>query len=81
MVDCCLRDDMTSKETGLSPRSRHMSRGGGDTRMKLEKLFDAHVLTGVVIGALIGLHFPLDAYKGLLVILAVVMGLKVATSK
>ncbi len=45
--------------------------------MKLEKLFDFHVLAGVVLGALIGLHYPLDAYKGILVILGVVMGLKV----
>ena len=49
--------------------------------MKIEKLLDAHILTGVVLGMLIGLHFPLEAYKGLLVILGVVMGLKVVTSK
>ena len=45
--------------------------------MKLDKLFDHHVLTGVVLGALLGLYFPMDAYKGILVILAVVMGLKI----
>ena len=46
--------------------------------MKLEKLFDVNVITGVVIGALIGLHYPtLDAYKGILVILGLFMGLKV----
>ena len=28
-------------------------------------------------GALIGLHYPLDAYKGILVLLGVVMGLRV----
>ncbi len=49
--------------------------------MKLEKLFKHDVLTGIVLGALIGLHFPLDAYKGILVILAVVMGLKVVSTK
>ena len=49
--------------------------------MKIEKLFDAHLLTGAVLGALIGLYFPLDAYKGILVILAVVMALKVVTAK
>ena len=49
--------------------------------MKFEKLLDAHILTGVVLGMLIGLHFPLEAYKGLLVILGVVMGLKVVTAK
>ena len=45
--------------------------------MKLDKLFDFHVLTGIVLGLLIGLHYPFDAYKGILVILGVVMGLKV----
>ena len=49
--------------------------------MKLEKLFDDHILTGAVLGALIGLYFPLEAYKGLLVILGVVMGLKVVAAK
>ncbi len=49
--------------------------------MKFEKLLDVHILTGVVLGMLIGLHFPLEAYKGLLVILAVIMGLKVVTVK
>lgn len=49
--------------------------------MKLEKLFDAHLLTGIVLGAVIGLYFPLDAYKGILVILGLVMGLKVITAK
>ena len=49
--------------------------------MKIDKLFDVHLLTGVVLGALIGLYFPLDAYKGILVILGVVMGLKVITAK
>ena len=46
--------------------------------MKLDKLFNVHVLTGVVIGTLIGIHYPtLDAYKGILVILGLFMGLKV----
>jgi len=54
---------------------------GGDTRMKLEKLFDTHTLTGIVLGAVIGLYFPLEAYKGILVILAVVMGLKAVSTK
>ena len=49
--------------------------------MKLGKLFDIHVLTGAVLGGLIGLYFPLEAYKGLLVILAVVMGLKLVAAK
>ena len=45
--------------------------------MKLDKLFDFHVVTGIVLGALIGLYFPLEPYKGILVILGVIMGLKV----
>ena len=49
--------------------------------MKLDKLFDHHVLTGAVLGALIGLYFPLEAYKGILVVLGVVMGLKVVSTK
>ena len=49
--------------------------------MKIDKLFDHHLLTGIVLGALIGLYFPLDAYKGLLVILGVVMGLKLVSTK
>ena len=49
--------------------------------MKLEKLFDAHILTGVELGLLIGLYFPMDAYKAILVVLTVVMGVKVITAK
>ena len=49
--------------------------------MKLDKLFDLHVVTGAVIGALIGLYFPLEAYKGILVILGAGMGLKLVTVK
>ncbi|MDP3721894.1 MAG: hypothetical protein Q8R91_00110 [Candidatus Omnitrophota bacterium] len=49
--------------------------------MKLEKLFDAHLLTGIVLGALIGLYFPLADYKAILVILGVVMGLKVVAAR
>lgn len=45
--------------------------------MKLGKLFDDHLLAGIVLGALIGLHYPLEAHKGILVVLGVVMGLKV----
>lgn len=48
--------------------------------MKLEKLFDHHLLTGIVLGALIGMYFPLEAYKGILVIFGVAMGLKVVAS-
>ncbi|HEX9780112.1 MAG TPA: hypothetical protein VGB20_02760 [bacterium] len=49
--------------------------------MKLDKLFDVHLLTGIVVGGLIGLYFPLEVYKPVLVILAVAMGLKVVTVK
>ncbi len=45
--------------------------------MKLEKLLDVNILTGVVIGLLIGIHYPMEAYKGILVVVAAVMGLKV----
>lgn len=49
--------------------------------MKFEKLLKHDVITGIVLGALIGLYFPLAAYKPFLVILAVVMGLKVTATK
>ncbi len=45
--------------------------------MKLEKLLDVNILTGIVFGLVIGLHYPMDAYKGILVFIGVVMGLKV----
>ena len=45
--------------------------------MKLEKFLDVHILTGVVFGLLIGLYHPMDAYKAILSILAVVLALKV----
>ena len=46
--------------------------------MKLEKLLDIHVLTGIVVGTFIGLHYPaLGDYKLFLGIAALVMGLKV----
>ena len=50
--------------------------------MKLEKLFDVSLLTGVAIGALLGLYFPMESYKAILVVvLAVVIGSKVITTK
>ncbi len=45
--------------------------------MKLDKLFDTHVLAGIAVGALIGLYFPLGDYKLILTIVAVVMVSKV----
>ena len=47
----------------------------------IKKLFNFHVLTGIVLGALIGLYHPLDAYKIILLVLGVVMGLKVVATK
>ncbi len=50
--------------------------------MKLDKLFDVNLLTGVAIGALLGLYFPMEAYKAILVVvLAVVIASKVITTK
>ena len=49
--------------------------------MKFDKLLKYDIVTGIVLGAVIGLYFPLEAYKPLLVILAVVMGLKAVTAK
>ena len=51
------------------------------TRMKIEKLLHHHVLTGIVLGGLMGLYFPLEAYKTILVILAVVMSVKVVSAQ
>jgi hypothetical protein len=46
--------------------------------MKLDKIFDVHVLTGIALGVLIGLHYPvLGELKLFLGIAALVMGLKV----
>ncbi|GEM_PF-2932308 len=45
--------------------------------MHIEKWLKSDVLVGIVLGATIGLYFPLEAYKTpLLVILAVVMAVK-----
>ncbi len=51
--------------------------------MKFEKLLKHEILTGIVLGALIGLYYPehIGAFKPLLVILGVVMGLKVVATK
>lgn len=47
--------------------------------MKIDKLLHPDVLTGVVLGALIGLHYDLVGFKTILVILGLVMGLKLVT--
>ncbi len=45
---------------------------------KLDKLFDLHVLTGVAIGLVVGIHYPsLADYKLFLGIAALFGGLKV----
>ncbi len=45
----------------------------------LKKILDVHVLTGIVLGALIGLYYPdkIDVLKPLLVFLGVVMSVTV----
>jgi uncharacterized membrane protein len=45
--------------------------------MKLDKLFDVHVVAGIAIGALVGLHYPLGEYKVILAIVALFTGMKV----
>ena len=47
----------------------------------LKKVVDTHVLTCIVLGALIGLHYPLDAYKPLLIFLGIVMSVGVFSVK
>ena len=47
--------------------------------MKIEKLLHPDVLTGVVLGALIGLHYDLVGFKTILVFLGLIMGLKLVT--
>ncbi len=49
--------------------------------MKLEKLLQFDVLTGIVLGLLIGLRYSFASYELPLVIAAVVMGLKVVSAK
>ena len=49
--------------------------------MKLEKLLGHDVVTGMILGGLIGLYFPLDAYKFILVIMAVVLSHKLVSTK
>jgi hypothetical protein len=48
--------------------------------MKLDKLFDGHILTGVIFGLVIGMYYPqVGVHKDLLSILALVLGLMVVT--
>ena len=45
--------------------------------MKLDKLVDFHVLTGIALGLLIGLYYPIHVDKGVLVVIVAFMALKV----
>ena len=47
--------------------------------MNLKKFLDVNILTGIVFGLLIGLHYPVTdtTHKAILSILGVVMALKV----
>ena len=45
--------------------------------MKIEKLLDFPVLTGIVVGLFVGLHYPVHVDKTVLLVIAAVMGLKV----
>ena len=49
----------------------------------IKKVLDTHVLTGIVLGALVGLYYPsfVDALKPLLVILGVVLSVAVFSVK
>ena len=49
--------------------------------MKLEKFLGHDVVTGMILGGLIGLYFPLVSYKPILVVLAVVLGHKLVSTK
>lgn len=50
--------------------------------MKFDKIIDVNLLTGVLFGVIIGLHYPLEAYKTLLVVVfAVLVGSKILTHK
>ena len=45
--------------------------------MKLDKLVNIDIVTGVVFGLLIGLYHPVADYKTILLFMAGVLGLKV----
>ena len=45
--------------------------------MKLDKLLDFNVLTGIVLGLYIGLYHPIQVDHTVLVFIAAVMGLRV----
>ena len=45
--------------------------------MKIEKLLDFNILTGIVLGLFVGLYYPIQVDKTVLVFIAAVMTLKV----
>jgi len=45
--------------------------------MKLEKLLNVDIMTGVVFGLLIGLYHPVGDYKTILLFVAGILGLRV----
>ena len=45
--------------------------------MKILEILDHPMVTGIVLGGLIGLYFPLQAYKTLLVLFGALVGLRV----
>ena len=47
--------------------------------MKHDRLLD--VFTGIVLGAVVGLFYPLDSYKALLVIIGLAGGLRLIALK
>ena len=46
-----------------------MNLEGGEIEMKHDRMLD--VFTGIILGAVIGLFYPLDAHKAILVLLGV----------
>lgn len=45
--------------------------------MKILEILDHPMVTGIVLGGLIGLYFPLDTYKPFLVVFGTLVGLRV----
>lgn len=80
MVWFQLRGLRRVEDASLSTLDKRLEEGG-ESRMKLEKLLGHDVVTGMILGGLIGLYFPLDAYKFILVTLAVVLGHKLVSTK
>ena len=57
---------------------------GGEKEMVeklLKKLFHEDILTGIVLGLLVGLHYDMSGLKPFLLILGLFMGLKLVAAK